>query len=1321
MRTVFLAFLLCVALAAPASGELARVVSWDRSSVTVEINVPDPVIAPIEQEGSERLSRISVAGFLPFDVEGSPILPVRRLFFAVPGRENVRLDIITEESYFVSGVLPVVSLEKGSYADGRKALANVPALSSQRFVRLSGPENLRGTWCAFVDVYPVLFDPAGRRLSCARRLVVRLSFTPAAGEEKALTPSRLSRDLFINADQAASWRPAPGTAGASRAPFEFAEWRNWVKVNVKDRGLYIITYNDLHNAGVDPQGIDPALVRLFSAGPYAEPDSVNHGGSFLDDYHFTEHAVLYRGAGAGTFQPGDTLFFYGLPVEGWASDADAAASSRSYYKHPYDTTNVYWLTWGEDASGTRSAPRRMGERLVPPLGSPDTVITWYEERIHRERDLNYDPIYADDRWYWTLLRMNGGTSYFSEDFSVNDIADASVVMKTKAYGPYNYSRYQETAMYRINGVTAGTLDWVVPYGYNPAGMKTLEAAVSSLVEGKNSFSVTKPVDNEMYVFWYEIFYHRELKAYQGAVDFHVPSRPKTAGYTLSGFPAGEKLLLDVTRDESPVLCTAWQAEAGGLAFGDSLYGVPRHYTAVSRSAFKKPALSLVTVPSLRDEAGCPEMVIIYYRSFRNAALTLQAHRAKTLEVRAVDVADVYNNFSGGHKDPIAIRNYLKFLYDKGACGGAEPALKYVLLIGNGTYDPRDLLDQKNDFIPLYISVTYPNESEGIEDEDYLVKFGGSSDRAPDLAIGRMTVLTDREANAWVQRIIDYEDRPEHGAWKGKVVLCADDEFSTVRQDDFEFLISTEELTRRVGPFPTAVDFEKIYLHLYPFVGDVKPAARNALIKEWSDGALIVNYNGHGSPLQMADERVMVNPDIYSLTNGIRRPLFLSFSCSVGDLESPYHRSMAQNMVTFDVGGAIGTISASAPTYLYPNELLNELIFKEIFTSKDSTGTRPIGYALQLAKYSIATREGYESNNVKYILLGDPAMRLAMPVYKVVHETAAIDTMRTGNRYRVTGAITEAGQTLASFKGTADVVVQESEQKVHETIVSGGVPIVLDYVLPGKDLFRGTVDVTAGRFSVEYVVPRRCHTGPGARIRSYVSSPSIDGVGACDTLVIVPSDTVRADLEPPKVHLYFSGQATKVKAGAKLVADISDPDGIAILGSDPQSSIFLEFDGSGYPVYVTDYFTYDHGSYTTGTVEYPLSADFKPGTHTVLIKAFDNLGLAASDTLQFEIVEEGLYQVSDVFNLPNPFSKSTNFIFQVTNPADARISVFTVSGIKIWERRTAADEGFNSIYWDGRDLAGDRVANGTYLYVLEVDFRDSFHRTETVRGKVVYLR
>jgi hypothetical protein len=1328
MKRILLAAALCAVLAPPVYAGLSRIVSTGAGSVTVEFTIPEPSVAPIDSAAGGSLSRIFVRGFASLDIEGAPILPVRRFFFAVGASENVRLDILEEESYAVGGVLPAVALEKGSLADERAALAKAPALAEQRFVRLSGVEKIRGGYCAFVDVYPVLFDPAAKGLSCARRLVVKLSFPPgpAAAPGKG-SGTFLVDDLVLNKDQAASWgRPSAAASGAARTPFEFSRSGSWVKIGVKQKGIYIVTYNDLLSAGANPAAIDPATLRLFSGGPYPEPDSVDAGGSFQDDYHFAEHAILYRGQGGGSLQPTDTVFFYGLPDAGWADDVDGSASPRDYYKHPYDSTNVYWLTWGGDFPG---APRRIVERDVTPLyAAGDTVMTWYEERLRMERDLYYDPIYVDDRWYWNFLKMNGSTSYFQDEFYTSDLADASGVLKTKAYGPYNYARYQNTATYYVNGIVAGSLTWVVPYGYNPSNMKTLEAAVSNIAAGRNVFGISKAVDNEMYVFWYEIFYHRLFRAAGGTLYFGAPVRDRRARYSLGGFPAEEKLLFDVTYDETPVLCTGWQAAAGGIVFEDSLQDHPRRYAAVSRSAFRKAVLTYESVPSLRDEGDCPDMVILYHKDFRDAALMLKAHRERVFpgvanpDVRAVDIEDVYNNFSGGHKDPVAIRNYLKFLYDKGACGGGgEPTLKYVLLLGNGTYDTRNLLGQNNDFVPLYINVRYPNESEAVEDEDFFVKLDGGIDRAPDLAIGRMAVLTSHEASAWAQRIVDYEERPERGTWRDRVILVADDEFSTNRNDDFEFLISTEELAGRNGPFPTPLDIEKVYLHVYPFAGDVKPAARKDFLDMWNEGALLINYDGHGSPLQMADERVMVNSDIYSLTNGMRRPFFLSFSCSVGDLDSPYHRSMAQNMTTFDAGGAIGTIAASAPTYLYPNKLLNETIYESMFTSKDSMGTRPVGYALQLAKYNVVTDDGYESNNSKYLLLGDPAMRLAAPSYPVEYETAGIDTMLTGEKYRVAGSVTRQGQVLSSFTGTADVTVQEAEHKIHESLSAGGVPIRLDYVLPGKELFRGSVDVLAGRFSVEFVVPRRCHSGPDARIRTYVASQDMDGVGACDTLRIVQAETPRPDLEPPSVHVYFSGQATKVKAGARLIADISDPDGIAILGTEPQSSIFLEFDGSGFPVYVTDYFTYDHGSYTSGRVEYPLSEGFESGPHTVMIKAFDNLGLSASDTLRFEIVEEGLYEVSNVLNLPNPFSKSTNFIFQVTNPAEARLTIFTVSGIRIWERRISALEGFNSIYWDGRDDAGDRIANGTYLYVLEVDFKDSFHRTETVRGKAVLLK
>jgi len=1309
-------------LAAPARADLSRVVASDAGSVTVEITIPEPRVAPFETGSKEPLCVVSVPGFFTYDREGAPLLPVRRFFFEVPSAEGVSMRILEVEPSFAEGVLPRVFLEKGTPDAERRALESQPRLEAQSFARFSGVGTYRGRHIAFVDVRPVLFDPERRGISYARRILLRLAFPAVSGVVRRGEEHPIFGGITVNGEQAASWpRPAAGR-GAARTPYEFALSEHWLKMRVSGKGLYAVTYNDLLALALDPSTIDPATIRIFSGGAAQEPDSIDRGGSFRDDAHLVEHAALYRGSGAGEFGPGDTILFYGLGASGWEKDYDPSKDARAYREHLYSSTNCYWLTWGGSFSGS---PRRMLTRDVSPAGSADTTITSYEERIHREEDQLYDPVYTDDRWYWRLLKENG-ISTFTDAFYCYDLAGSNGVVKTLGYGPHASTRAVHTAQYSVNDAVAGSLTWSVPFGYNPGGMKTLVAPVSNLVQGtSNTFKVTKASDDEAYVFWYEVFYRRLLRARLGAFDFYAPARPLRGSFALSGFPAGERLLLEVTTDESPVLCTGWQATAGGITFEDSLAGRERHYLAVSRSAFAKPSIEVRRVPSLRDESECPDMLIIYNARFENAAVMLRDHHRRSLAgiaspvVKAVDVEDVYDNFSGGLKDPVAIRNYLKFLYDRPSCSGSgEPSLRYVLLLGNGTYDPRDVLGQANDFIPLYINIKYRNEEEGIEDEDFFVKLDGGLDPVPDVAIGRMSALTEREATAWAERIVAQSETPVYGAWRDKVILCADDEHSTATDYDFDFLLSSEELAGRMGPFPRLIDIEKIYLHLYPFVGDVKPAARSDFLREWSDGAAIVNFNGHGSPVQMADERVMVASDVYSLTNADRRPLFLSFSCSVGDLESPYHRSMAQNLVTSDQGGAIATIAAAAPTYLYPNKLLNEEIFNALFTSKDSTGTEPVGTSLQLAKLSIAGEESYyESNNTKYILLGDPALTLPIPKLTVQLETGPIATMKTGHRYRVEGSVRRGGAIDATFNGTADVTVQEAERNVRESVEGFTIP----YTILGRELFRGTFDVANGRFSADFVVPRRCHTGFGARIRSYVTSSAIDGVGACDTLRIELADTLPTNEGAPSVNLYFSGGATKVKEGARLVAEISDPDGIAMLGADPQSSIFLEFDGSGYPVYVTDFFAYDHGSSTTGKVEYPLQSGLAAGPHTVLIKAFDNLGLAGSDTLRFEIVEEGLYTVSDVFSFPNPFTTVTNFVFQVTNRADATLAVYSVSGVKVWEGKVAAEEGFNSIPWDGRDTAGGRVANGTYLYVLTVDFPDSYHREETIRGKVVLLR
>jgi flagellar hook assembly protein FlgD len=98
----------------------------------------------------------------------------------------------------------------------------------------------------------------------------------------------------------------------------------------------------------------------------------------------------------------------------------------------------------------------------------------------------------------------------------------------------------------------------------------------------------------------------------------------------------------------------------------------------------------------------------------------------------------------------------------------------------------------------------------------------------------------------------------------------------------------------------------------------------------------------------------------------------------------------------------------------------------------------------------------------------------------------------------------------------------------------------------------------------------------------------------------------------------------------------------------------------------------------------------------------------------------------VFNYPNPFSEKTYFTFQKVGteeetPVDVEIKVYTLSG-KLISRieRFGLTGNFIAIEWDGRDMDGDEIANGVYIYKVVVKTFDGSKRAESI-GKLVVMR
>lgn len=105
--------------------------------------------------------------------------------------------------------------------------------------------------------------------------------------------------------------------------------------------------------------------------------------------------------------------------------------------------------------------------------------------------------------------------------------------------------------------------------------------------------------------------------------------------------------------------------------------------------------------------------------------------------------------------------------------------------------------------------------------------------------------------------------------------------------------------------------------------------------------------------------------------------------------------------------------------------------------------------------------------------------------------------------------------------------------------------------------------------------------------------------------------------------------------------------------------------------------------------------------------------AMIDLDQLGILEYGTANIgtSGISAAPNPCVDGTRFSFTLASGEQYQISIFDVSGRRIRTLESRANGSVESVEWDLRSDAGDRVSSGVYLYRFE-------SATTRTAGKVV---
>lgn len=1372
---------------APAS-EL-RVTRSDESVLEFVWTMTEPWLETVSTaSGTARRPRVEGGAF--FGEPGEPDLPAVVRLVGIPSHELPRVEVFD----VATGEMPlpdmapvarrIVGAEKGDgVSEVRDARVDAAkAAAAQPWARFTGMSRTRSQLVAGLAIRPCRWDAGTGTLRYARSMRVRVTFDASARRRDGGSPRPEIADweeamgaTLLNPETARRWRmaSAPVARGSGDS---FHSSQNWLKVPIHETGIYRLDYFAFANHGLDPAGIDPRSVRVFAGTNHALPEGLaTPPAPFM-----TECALKDLGNDDDVFDLEDRFLFFAHSVEGWAGEFDPSLPRTEYVENEYGDTSYYWITWESTLGGGSfaSPPRRMGGRSVDPATATPPLARSTPHRIHFEQNNTESFGYTDeDGWMWEDLRGRGSNRQYPLSVTRARSGDGVITARMCSHPVANYP--QRRVELKIGSVTTASWEWTHSFAaavYNVTGCFD-----GLLVDGDNLFRINASfpsagnVIDYVYTAWYDVEYDRSLDAEEGRYlhffadsdSLVLPAAPffstgvctalpdslvygRTA-FRLAGFdaPPDQIHLFDVTDQHGVIDLTDFSVsdDAGPhtVDFSDPGLSGTRWYVACSMEGVRTlPHGELPQLADLRDPIGnAASYLVIYNPAFEAGARRLaDIHTQQTALVgKTVDVEDVYDEFGWGMRDPVAVRDFILAAQDWAL------APLYVVLVGDAVFDTKgNLSGSPTDWISTYTRRyrDYPYDlAEGENDDFYSTDdyFGylDPEDYTPtpfipalDVAIGRIPVSSAAELDLIVDKMESYFAREDPGIWQNRILLVADDERIL---DDLTYekhhTQQVETLARE--RLPEAIDPVKVYLVDFPRDDfGKKPEAQRKFIEEFSRGALMTTYTGHGDQNTMAQEEVFVSQRVGELLNGRRSTIFSTFSCQVSRYDLLSGDSLAELLLKHEDGGAVTTFASGGLVFPTPSAILNQAWLGAMYGTPYITGTntravRSIGLSALVSKVLVGTGGvGNRKNNEKYVLLGDPALAVRYGRMGVRFESATVDSQVVADRLRVIrGSVrNDDGQVLdgtagtVPFSGTAWMRVTEDADTTgydftHFTDNQGSsFPDHIDFTLLGSTIFRGEVPVVNGRFEARFHLNEGVKEGNRGRVSVFAletGGAGRDASGAHNSLVLAPtiSPNQVTDRDGPIVKIGFEGYDGFTSSEQiftetpVLKVLIEDPNGVNLRPFPQFARLEAELDREE-RLDLSDDFSFEEGSYTRGTVSRPLS--LSPGEHTIRIKAYDNVGNRGEGEVAFTVVRaDADFDLVDrvVTVFPNPFREKVDIVFQLTHAAEVSFKVFTITGRRIYEVPSfAATAGTNTITWNGLDDHGLPLANGTYLYKLD---------------------
>lgn len=1024
----------------------------------------------------------------------------------------------------------------------------------------------------------------------------------------------------------------------------------WYKIEILEDGVYKLDKSVLEHFQIDTKELNPDAIRLF-----VSPEKLLPQENYkIRNTDLTEIPVQTNDTD-NRFDKSDYILFYAENAH--AIGLDEAGNLKGF-QNPYSDANYVFMLIGEGVSkkintqAISETPTKEASSLIHFEAYEPQYINllnsgreWLGEYLVSEWNKKFnidgrivtDPIKLSTKWVSQTLE-NTTLSLFSENTKIGEMPMRRIDYRWNDF----YKRYN-----RAGEISDGVYSFLSQNSeinlrfQLPADIDISSGAYLDYIE----LQVPRKID----------FYGRQNQLYylnQELINLKISSIPDKAQ------------VWDVSEWHQP---TEILAKSSNYPFKPT--------KAIAKLAFfkKDNMLNISSIEPIINQnlhaLDSPNLLIIYPAFFKKEAEQLAEFRKSHdgLTVSAVSLESVFNEFSGGKKNPTAIRDFARILWQKN-----PEKFSYLLLFGDTSFDiknnnnhdyvfPERLIptyESKESLEPIYSYSSddyfgFLEEHEGEWPEGYSLdgrwRPTNSKDHSLDISIGRLPVKERIEAKLLVDKIIYYSTtKSSFGNWKRNISFVADDGDLNIHQRDAEHFSEISSGKNK------ATRANKVYLDAFPQIktelGERSPEAKKAFEKAINEGSLIINYNGHGSENGWTDEKLLTLDQIIRWRNKNRMPIFFTATCEFGRYDNPAVVSGAEAALLNPDGGAIALLTTTRPVFSSTNFKINEAFYDLLFQNT----SEPIRLGDIFRETKNNSIEGVINRN--FSLLGDPSMAIAYPNLSI--ELSSLNEVKPDS-------FIMKGLSKISLKGNINdpnfngkVGISLYDKASQKNTFGGSNYPKMNYKSIESKLYEGTALVKNGDFETTFIVPKSFSNelGKGQLYFYAVDNDSTkEAIGGNNSFLIGGvSDEIQLDKNPPEFQLFFDDLAQV------LTVTANDESGINISTDQADKSMVLILNDT-LEIPLNEYYASSE-DYRKGQISYAFPK-LPEGNYSIRLKLADVYNNSKEESLDFTITPEpfNLY-LSKLY--PNPAGDIVNLSIGHNRPGEDlrfEVSFFDISG------------------------------------------------------------